>query len=64
MTDQTDEPAHGRAIRELPAAERPRERLALRGAAGLTAAELLALIWGSGTRGRSAVDLAADVLAR
>ena len=45
-----------------PAAERPRERLALRGAAGLTAAELLALIWGSGIRGRSAVDLAADVL--
>jgi DNA repair protein RadC len=54
----------GRAIRELPATERPRERLALRGAAGLTAAELLALIWGSGTRGRSAVDLAGDVLAR
>ena len=55
---------HGRAIRELPVAERPRERLALRGPAGLTAAELLALVWGSGTRGRSAVDLAADVLAR
>ena len=57
-------PFHGRAIRELPVAERPRERLALRGPAGLTAAELLALIWGSGTRGRSAVDLAGDVLAR
>ena len=26
----------GRAIRELPAAERPRERLALRGVGGLT----------------------------
>ena len=64
MADRTDQTAHGRAIRELPATERPRERLALRGAAGLTAAELLALIWGSGTRGRSAVDLAADVLAR
>jgi DNA repair protein RadC len=53
----------GRAIRELPAAERPRERLALRGAGGLTAGELVALIWGSGARGRSAVDLATDALA-
>ena len=58
------EATRGRAIRELPATERPRERLALRGVAGLTAAELLALVWGSGTRGRSAIDLAADVLTR
>jgi DNA repair protein RadC len=49
-------------LREVPAAERPRERLALRGAAGLTTAELLALVWGSGTAGRSAVDLASTVL--
>jgi DNA repair protein RadC len=54
----------GRAIREIPVAERPRERLALRGAGGLTSAELIGLIWGSGSRGRSAVDLAADALAR
>jgi DNA repair protein RadC len=54
----------GRAIREVPPAERPRERLALRGAGGLTSAELIGLVWGSGTRGRSAVDLAADTLAR
>ncbi len=54
----------GRAIREVPVAERPRERLALRGVGGLTAAELIGLVWGSGTRGRSAVDLAADALAR
>ncbi|MDQ3128478.1 MAG: DNA repair protein RadC [Chloroflexota bacterium] len=54
----------GRAIRELPATERPRERLELRGAAGLTSAELIALVWSSGTRGRSAVDLAADALVR
>ena len=31
---------------------------------GLTAAELIGLLWGSGTRGRSAVDLATDALAR
>ena len=54
----------GRAIRELPLAERPRERLALRGVGGLTTAELIGLVWGSGTRGRSAVDLAADALAQ
>jgi DNA repair protein RadC len=44
--------------------ERPRERLALRGVAGLTSAELIGLVWSSGTRGRSAVDLAADAIAR
>ena len=53
-----------RAIRELPPAERPRERLQLRGAAGLTSAELIGLLWGSGGRGHSAVDLAADAIAR
>jgi DNA repair protein RadC len=57
-------PRAGRAIREIPAAERPRERLAARGAAGLSTAELIALLWGSGAAGRSAVDLAEDALAR
>jgi len=52
----------GHVIREVPVAERPRERLAQRGPGGLTAAELIGLLWGSGTRGRSAVDLAADAL--
>jgi DNA repair protein RadC len=50
------------SLREIPVEERPRERLALRGAAGLTTAELLALVWGSGVRGRSAVELATGVL--
>ena len=52
----------GHTIRELPVAERPRERLAQRGPGGLTSAELIALLWGSGVRGRSAVDLATDAL--
>lgn len=56
--------AGGRRLREVPVAERPRERLALRGAAGLSTAELIALVWGSGTRGRSAIDLAGEALAR
>jgi DNA repair protein RadC len=53
-----------RAIRELPAVERPRERLALRGPAGLSSAELIGVVWGSGRRGRSAVDVATDALLR
>jgi DNA repair protein RadC len=53
-----------RAIREMPVSERPRERLALRGAAGLTSAELIALLWGSGSRGMSAVELAEEALGR
>ena len=52
------------ALREVQAAERPRERLHRRGAGGLTAAELIALVWGSGVRGMNAVDLAASALAR
>ena len=54
----------GRAIRELAPAERPRERLARRGPSGLTSAELIGLLWGSGTSGASAVDLANEALAR
>jgi DNA repair protein RadC len=56
--------SRARTIREIPADERPRERLALRGAAGLTSAELIALLWGSGAAGRSAIALAEDALAR
>ena len=54
----------GRLVRELPPAERPRERLALRGAGGLATSELIAIIWGTGGRGRSAVEMAEDALAR
>ncbi len=54
----------GRAIREMAVAERPRERLARQGAAGLTSAELIGLLWGSGTAGASSVDLATEALAR
>jgi DNA repair protein RadC len=56
-------PVRPRSIRELPAEDRPRERLRARGPAGLSNAELIALVWGSGSAGRSALDLAADALA-
>ena len=51
------------AIQGLPGAERPRERLYWNGPEALADAELLALQLGSGTRGRSAADLAREMLA-
>ncbi len=59
-----DAAPRGRRLRELPPAERPRERLALRGPGGLTSAELIAIVWGSGAAGRSAVELAEEALSR
>jgi DNA repair protein RadC len=48
----------------LPLPERPRERLALHGPGALSAAELIGVLWGSGTRGATAVDAAVDALRR
>lgn len=50
-------------ILELPASERPRERLHRLRADALTSVELLGVILGSGSAGRSAVHVAADLLA-
>jgi len=50
------------AITDWPAAERPRERLLARGAAALSEAELLAIFLRTGVAGRSAVDLARELL--
>jgi DNA repair protein RadC len=47
-----------------PVAERPRERLLDAGPAGLSDAELLAVLIGTGLAGRSAVDLARALVAR
>jgi len=44
--------------------ERPRERLLAQGAAALSDAELVAVLLRSGVRGKSAVDLARDLLAQ
>ena len=51
-------------LRELPRAERPRERLKDLGANALSSSELLAILIGSGTARRSALALAQDVLQR
>ncbi|HLA35741.1 MAG TPA: DNA repair protein RadC [Rhodocyclaceae bacterium] len=50
-------------IRDWPRAERPRERLLQQGAAALSDAELLAIFLRVGIPGKSAVDLARDLLA-
>ena len=50
-----------RSVRDLPAAERPRERLALRGPGGLSAAELIAVVLGTGGGGRSAMEVAEEL---
>src|SRR5687768_15198482 len=51
------------AIEQWPAGERPRERLYYNGADALADAELLALQLGSGRRGKSAVEVAREMLA-
>ena len=51
-------------IMEIPHQERPREKLMKCGRASLSNAELLAIIIGSGTKNKSSMELAMDVLAR
>ena len=51
------------AISDWPAAERPRERLLAQGAAALSDAELLAIFLRTGMRGKSAVEMARELLA-
>ena len=52
------------AITDWPGGERPREKLLLRGAASLSDAELLAIFLRTGVTGKSAVDLARELLTR
>lgn len=50
------------SIKDWPAYERPREKLLKQGAATLTDAELLAIFLRTGVHGKSAVDLARQLL--
>ncbi|MEJ0098851.1 MAG: DNA repair protein RadC [Pseudomonadota bacterium] len=50
------------SIRDWPEQERPREKLLTHGPGQLTDAELLAVLFGSGSRGLSAVDLGGRLL--
>jgi DNA repair protein RadC len=51
------------AIREMPRSDRPRERLVDLGVQALSTAELLALLLGSGTKDRSALQLGQMIFA-
>ena len=51
------------AISDWPLEERPREKLMQGGASSLTDSELLAIFLRTGTRGKTAVDLARELLA-
>lgn len=52
------------AITDWPAEERPREKLLTRGAQALSDAELLAIFLRTGVPGKTAVDLARELLGR
>lgn len=51
-------------IQEWPLEERPRERLIQQGCEALSDAELLAIILGNGTKGKTAIDLARQLIQR
>ncbi len=51
-------------IQDLPSGERPREKLAAQGPEALSNAELMALFISTGTKGRSAIDIGRELLAK
>ncbi len=51
------------SIREIPASERPRERLKSHGARALSSAELIAILIGSGSEKNSAIGIGHEILA-
>lgn len=52
------------SIQRLPEIERPRERLVRHGAEALTAAELIAIVLGSGTKAMPVLQLSQSLIAR
>jgi DNA repair protein radc len=52
----------GMSIRDWPEGERPREKLLARGSGALSDAELLAVLLGSGVRGKDAIALGRELL--
>jgi len=48
-------------MKELPLSDRPREKMINKGACSLTDSELLAILIGSGTREKSALDIAREL---
>lgn len=56
--DGAERPPYRLRLKELPADERPRERLKLRGAKSLSDSDLIAILLNTGTVGLSVTDLA------
>jgi DNA repair protein RadC len=57
-----DEQPRTSLIREMPASERPRERLAKHGPGSLKTSELLAILFRTGTKNQNAVEIAERLL--
>jgi len=49
-------------VKDLPIADRPREKLLLRGPQNLTDAELLAILLRTGTKGKSVISMAQEII--
>jgi DNA repair protein RadC len=49
-------------VKDLPADDRPREKLILRGAQSLSDAELIAILLRTGTKGKSVISIAYDMI--
>lgn len=49
-------------VKELPIDDRPREKLTLRGAQSLTDAELIAILLRTGTKGKSVIQVAQELI--
>lgn len=54
----------GTRLKDQPASERPRERLAEKGADALSHAELVAILLRTGLKGRNAVEIGKELLAK
>lgn len=64
MAEQPDRIEYRPRIKEMPAGERPRERLLKYGASALSNAELIAIVLRSGLAGQNVLELAQALLAR
>lgn len=53
---------NNKTIKNLPASERPYEKFLSLGASGLSDADLLAIIIKTGTRDKTVIDIAQDIL--
>ena len=49
-------------VKDLPLDDRPREKLTIRGAQSLTDAELLAILLRTGTKGKSVISVAQELI--